>query len=424
MSQTDVNQQQYSATINGIFAGVKGEVVSRCISLGYFIVSASAVLVWLFSSNPGITFWQPLYFFAMATFLEGVNRSKLGHRHKIRIQAFLAALLIPGIILSFGLFASEFIWSISFLCMILSLITVDNTMMKYSAFALISTQLFVWGYYPAGDSGYNKLWWQFGLMVIGILAAFWVDYRYRRNLAEKLKHSAKLSGQSSEIEKLSRELEVSRRELIAKKHKIDLYDQIMREDKEIYRLMLETTNDGIWYVSPSGSYFSPRLKQLANYTDELDIEEWRSLIHDEDSDEVRKTLENHLQLRTDSYKCVYRISTGNGDYRWISEKGKTLFDGEGDAYFKIGALSDITDLKQHEEMLDLLAYHDILTGLPNRMLFFDKLGHAVRSAVEQKKKFAVVFIDLDNFKRVNDSQGTLCWRRADRRSGYAFEICH
>ncbi len=71
----------------------------------------------------------------------------------------------------------------------------------------------------------------------------------------------------------------------------------------------------------------------------------------------------------------------------------------------VGVFSDITRLKESQEQLDFLAHHDPLTGLPNRLLFQDRLLHAIGRAAREHQQLAVMFIDLDRFKNVNDTLG-------------------
>jgi diguanylate cyclase (GGDEF)-like protein len=83
----------------------------------------------------------------------------------------------------------------------------------------------------------------------------------------------------------------------------------------------------------------------------------------------------------------------------------TTTDAAGQVSGYISLFSDITHLKQSEAQLIHLAYHDPLTGLPNRLLFDERLGHAIEQARRREEKLAVLFFDLDNFKPVNDQLG-------------------
>ncbi len=80
-------------------------------------------------------------------------------------------------------------------------------------------------------------------------------------------------------------------------------------------------------------------------------------------------------------------------------------DGSGEPAFYVASFTDISDRKEAEERIRVLAYHDVLTGLPNRLLLLDRLEHAMANAQRGRHHLAVMFIDLDRFKNVNDSLG-------------------
>ncbi len=80
-------------------------------------------------------------------------------------------------------------------------------------------------------------------------------------------------------------------------------------------------------------------------------------------------------------------------------------DAEGELTHHIAVMTDISSLKETETRLDFLAHHDALTGLPNRLLFSDRLAHAIEFAQRDGRTLALLFIDLDRFKNVNDTLG-------------------
>jgi len=95
----------------------------------------------------------------------------------------------------------------------------------------------------------------------------------------------------------------------------------------------------------------------------------------------------------------------SGVLRWLSLSGEPLFDADGIFLGYYGTGRDITARKQAEERIHFQAHHDALTGLPNRLLLLDRLDHAIAQADRDGHALWVVFVDLDRFKRINDSLG-------------------
>ncbi len=117
--------------------------------------------------------------------------------------------------------------------------------------------------------------------------------------------------------------------------------------------------------------------------------------------EHRAQLEAHLPFKDFVYQI---LSPTTGDLRWFSISGKPIFEhGEFRGYRGIG--SDITERKRSEHQIEFLAYHDPLTGLPNRVLLEDRLQQAMAHADRNRTQLAMLFMDLDNFKQINDSLG-------------------
>jgi len=101
----------------------------------------------------------------------------------------------------------------------------------------------------------------------------------------------------------------------------------------------------------------------------------------------------------------YRVVRRDGRVVWLSSHGKTLIDAAGRIRRMIGVSQDITERKRQEEEARFLAYHDTLTGLPNRRLLDDRLRQAVFLAQRRDARVALMVVDLDHFKQVNDALG-------------------
>lgn len=100
-----------------------------------------------------------------------------------------------------------------------------------------------------------------------------------------------------------------------------------------------------------------------------------------------------------------RLFTENGDERHVTVRIRNDFDSDGLIVRKWGVVHDVTEQYQAEKKIHMLAYYDSLTRLPNRVLFCDRLARDIAIAKKQSKDIAVLFLDLDNFKHVNDSLG-------------------
>jgi len=106
-----------------------------------------------------------------------------------------------------------------------------------------------------------------------------------------------------------------------------------------------------------------------------------------------------------AFEMEYRLRRHDGEYRWVVDCGSPFFDMEGEFAGYIGSCYDITARKHNEEQLEFQATHDALTGLPNRNLLDDRLQQAVLVAKREQRAVAVLFLDLDQFRFVNDSLG-------------------
>ncbi|HLX80902.1 MAG TPA: PAS domain S-box protein [Burkholderiales bacterium] len=101
----------------------------------------------------------------------------------------------------------------------------------------------------------------------------------------------------------------------------------------------------------------------------------------------------------------YRVIRQDGRVAWLSSHAKTLTDATGRVHRMIGVSQDITERKRQEEEARFLAYHDTLTGLPNRRLLDDRLRQAIFLAQRRASCIALMVVDLDRFKQVNDALG-------------------
>ena len=188
-------------------------------------------------------------------------------------------------------------------------------------------------------------------------------------------------------------------------------EEALRESEERYMLAIQGANDGLWdwNLATNRIYFSPRWKGMLGYSPDAiedKPDEWLKRIHPEDYQQVQVLLQAHLDDLSAHFESEHRLQRKDGSYLWVLVRGIAVRDETGKAYRMAGSLSDISIQKQTEERLLYDALHDSLTGLPNRTMFMDRLGHAInRFKRNSKHRFAVLFMDLDRFKVINDSLG-------------------
>ncbi len=188
-------------------------------------------------------------------------------------------------------------------------------------------------------------------------------------------------------------------------------EKALRKSEELYALASLAANDGLWDwdLVTKEIHFSARWKLLLGYgEDEVgnDIEEWFSRVHPEDVEQVKLEINSHIEGLSSHFQNEHRMLHKDGNYRWMLSRGIAVKNEGGKAYRMAGSQTDISARKLAEEQLLHDAFHDALTGLPNRALFMDRLGHALKRTQRAKDYVcAVLFLDLDRFKVVNDSLG-------------------
>lgn len=184
----------------------------------------------------------------------------------------------------------------------------------------------------------------------------------------------------------------------------------LRESEERFQLVARATNDAIWDwdIKTNKVWWNEGIQTLFGYVREgVGVDsEWRyQLIHPDDRNRVRAGVNSFIGGDAKFWSDEYRCLRADGSYALVIDRGFILRDKHHDAVRMIGSIMDLTERKQAEEKINYLAYYDSLTGLPNRTLFEDRLPQALSLAQRNDQMVALILLDLDRFKIINDTLG-------------------
>lgn len=136
------------------------------------------------------------------------------------------------------------------------------------------------------------------------------------------------------------------------------------------------------------------------------VRNWLPVMHGDDRDRFRTTLDSILENRRGRIHQTFRLRANDGHYHWYALRARPVIGSDGEIVRCVGTLHNVTEQKKAEERLLHDAVHDNLTGLPNRELFLDRLANVMSMSYGESRLRPTVFvIDIDRFKQVNDSLG-------------------
>ncbi len=187
-------------------------------------------------------------------------------------------------------------------------------------------------------------------------------------------------------------------------------ESAVRASESRLKWALWGSGDALWdWQLSTGHIFRSGMDRLLGYSPQQvqTDEAWRDrLIHPDDADMLPVAVQRHLRGEVDSFEAEYRMRAANGEWIWIHDRGRVVErDATGAPLRMAGTMKDVTERKRYEDELRQLANYDTLTGLPNRTLFHERLRHALSHARRQNQRVALLFLDLDRFKQINDSLG-------------------
>ena len=198
---------------------------------------------------------------------------------------------------------------------------------------------------------------------------------------------------------------------------VDLFNSLLRTieeenaslktSKERFHKLTALSPVGIFQLDQNQQlqYVNQRWRDIHGVQSNLPgLQEWFARIHADDLPDVRQAW-NRLTSDQESIVIELRLQRRDQSHVWIQLMASALHDRNGELQGYLGVISDISELKAAQLQMETLAFYDPLTGLANRRLFRNRLEKAVKTVMRSGTSMALMFLDMDQFKRVNDTLG-------------------
>ena len=264
---------------------------------------------------------------------------------------------------------------------------------------ILATYIFTPPYYSISIEVLRLSFWSNLVFLLdGIIVSFSIEamHRYRLQLKKKFDESRKSEAQ---VMKLNEELERQ----IARRMQAD---KDLAEQEEFFRLIAENVEDFIAVLDLKGRriYNSPSYARLFGDVQSLKGTDSFAEIHPDDRDRVRQVFNDALQ-RGLGQRTEYRFVLPNGGISYMESSSGVIKNSQGVPQSVVVVSHDVTERKIAEQKIKEFAFYDTLTQLPNRRLLDDRLEQAIAACRRSGRYGAVMFLDLDNFKPLNDKYG-------------------
>ncbi len=193
------------------------------------------------------------------------------------------------------------------------------------------------------------------------------------------------------------------------RYRVDLLsamNQRLTNDEKMYRLICNTSNNAFLYVN----FVENTVKTLANwnfYFPEVEIKDMKDLakLYSQVEDRYVLPLRDLLFLEKTELNADSGMIKLKDGRTWVECESAILYDEDGHATDKVIRFKDISKFKNQNEELTYMAYYDVLTGLYNRNYFVRLLSDFIRTAEEENAIVTVMFVDIDDFRKINDGMG-------------------
>lgn len=182
---------------------------------------------------------------------------------------------------------------------------------------------------------------------------------------------------------------------------LQLSEQRLKEAQQIASL-----GHWEWYLENNTLFWSDEVFKIFGLSskNEITFTDFINSVHPEDRKPLQQAI-NQVVDKNETLNIEHRIVLPNGSERVVHQLGKPNYDTKGHSFRMTGTVWDISERRQTEDKIKQLAFYDNLTGLSNRTLFKENANRALQNAERTKSKVALIFLDLDGFKEINDTLG-------------------
>lgn len=190
-----------------------------------------------------------------------------------------------------------------------------------------------------------------------------------------------------------------------------MHKELIAEQERLQNI-IDGTRVGTWEwnINTGETTFNEYWAAIVGYTlselEPISIDTWTKLVHPDDLAKSEILLKKHFSGEIPYYECEARMRHKDGRWVWVLDRGKVSSRAaDGTPLLMFGTHEDISDRKENEASMIYELQHDVLTKMPNRSILLDRLKRAIINAKRHSSKLAVMFIDIDNFKIINDTFG-------------------